>query len=96
MAPLSASQLPAEELCAGEYVEYYSPLHVSGDRRRHRISRVLGVNIGADTPLRLNSRENVPVTWLVKRYAGATGLIYSEGTTKWRKIRTYKLRSHSK
>ncbi|KAG3120629.1 hypothetical protein PI124_g13483 [Phytophthora idaei] len=95
MPSLSASELPSEVLRAGEYIEYYTPFHVQGDRRGHRISRVLRVDGDAEFPLSLDTDEILPVTWFVKRYADADATQYPVNVTKWRKIRTLTLLSGS-
>ncbi|KAG2981585.1 hypothetical protein PC118_g10527 [Phytophthora cactorum] len=83
-----ASELSSEVLRAGEYIEYYTPLHVQGDRRGHRISRVLRIDGDAEFLLSLDTDEILPVTWFVKRYADADATQYLVNVTKWRKIRT--------
>ncbi|KAG3017730.1 hypothetical protein PC119_g10909 [Phytophthora cactorum] len=88
MPSLSASELSSEVLRAGEYIEYYTPLHVQGDRRGHRISRVLRIDGDAEFLLSLDTDEILPVTWFVKRYADADATQYLVNVTKWRKIRT--------
>jgi len=91
MAPLSASQLEPESLRAGEYLRYYSPLHVGGDERGERISRVISVDPNEECQLRLDTGEMLPTTWMVKRFADENERQYPVRTTMWRKIRTYTL-----
>ncbi|KAG3045069.1 hypothetical protein PC128_g23912 [Phytophthora cactorum] len=95
MPSLSASELPSEVLRAGEYIECYTPLYVQGDRRGHRISRVLRIDRDGEFSLRLETDEILPVTWFVKRYADVDATQYPVNVTKWRKIRTLTLLSVS-
>ncbi|KAG4053145.1 hypothetical protein PC123_g11707 [Phytophthora cactorum] len=92
---VAPSELSSEVLRAGEYIEYYTPLHVQGDRRGHRISRVLRIDGDAEFLLSLDTDEILPVTWFVKRYADADATQYLVNVTKWRKIRTLTLLSGS-
>ncbi|KAK1942004.1 Histone-lysine N-methyltransferase [Phytophthora citrophthora] len=93
MAPLAASQLPPEQLRAGEQIAYYSMAFVCGDPQGYREAVVLGVNTsaGATTALTLDTGDIITPTMMLKRIVGCSGRRIAEVKALWRKLRTFQL-----
>eukprot|EP00644_Phytophthora_capsici_P014071 jgi/Phyca11/539283/estExt2_Genewise1Plus.C_PHYCAscaffold_30197 len=83
MVGLSASELQAETLFPGDTIEYYSMAFVAGDKRGHRVSKVLRVNRKDDEfPIRVDTQEMLPLTIMLKRKLDRNDVeISSDGET---------------
>ncbi|POM77459.1 Set domain containing hypothetical protein [Phytophthora palmivora] len=92
MPGLSAAELPEETLRAGDKIEYFSRAFVCGDKRGHRSAVVVRIDSQDDLyPVRLDTEELLPLDNLMRRTADMSGKGVEPSTTKWRKLRTYKL-----
>jgi hypothetical protein len=93
MAPLSASQLPPEELRAGEKIAYYSMAFPCGNPQGYREAIVLKVDTspGADKQLDLDSSDIIAPTQMLKRLVDQSGRRIAEGRALWRKLRSFML-----
>ncbi|POM58928.1 Hypothetical protein PHPALM_36363 [Phytophthora palmivora] len=93
MVPLSASQLPPDEIRPGEQIAYYSMAFVCGGPRGYREAVVLGVNTSPDASkaLTLDSGDIIAPTMMLKRIVNCSGRRIAEGKALWRKLRTFKL-----
>jgi hypothetical protein len=81
MAPLSASQLPPEELRAGEKIAYYSMAFPCGNPQGYREAIVLKVDTspGADKQLDLDSSDIIAPTQMLKRLVDQGGGLQRAG-----------------
>ncbi|OWY90858.1 Set domain-containing hypothetical protein [Phytophthora megakarya] len=72
MVGLNASELPYEEFCAGDTIEYFSYAFVCGDPRGYRMARILAVDqCDIEFPIEV---ETIPLQMMLRRlrdYAGA-------------------------
>uniref|UniRef100_H3GPX8 SET domain-containing protein n=1 Tax=Phytophthora ramorum TaxID=164328 RepID=H3GPX8_PHYRM len=86
MAGLAASQLPPEELHAGDKIAYYSMAFVCGNPQGYREAIVLKVDAdpGATKPLDLDSSDIISSTQMLKRLVGRWGNAIGEGGALWR------------
>jgi hypothetical protein len=93
MTPLAASQLPPEELRAGETIAYYSMAFVRSDPRGYRQGVVLKVDAtaGADRPVKVDNGDVLAPTQMVKRMVSRRGRPIDEGKALWRNLRTLTL-----
>jgi hypothetical protein len=89
MTPLAASQLPPEELCAGEMIAYYLMAFVCSDPRGYRQGVVLKVDptAGADRPVKVDNGDVLAPTQMVKRMVNRRGRPIDEGKALWRNLR---------
>uniref|UniRef100_H3H669 SET domain-containing protein n=1 Tax=Phytophthora ramorum TaxID=164328 RepID=H3H669_PHYRM len=93
MAGLAASQLPPEELHAGDKIAYYSMAFVCGNPQGYREAIVLKVDAdpGVAKPLDLDSSDIISSTQMLKRLVDRWGNAIVEGGALWRKLRTFTL-----